>query len=148
MQWMRKISSAKSLAERVTVLSELRDSTGAFSRCKFDSENGLRIEEYHNPLQPVFEVYPNAVRMEIQMMEQLLGTRVVRREVSSGKGRKHLVYEVATLASAPERPAAIDRRALLANRAATAPAAGMRPVAPEGERPATQETASQTFLEG
>ena len=148
MQWMRKISSVKSLAERVTVLSELRDSTGAFSRCKFDSENGLRIEEYHNPLQPVFEVYPNAVRMEIQMMEQLLGTRVVRREVSSGKGRKHLVYEVATLASAPERPAAIDRRALLANRAATAPAAGMRPVAPEGERPATQETASQSFLEG
>ncbi|MDB4503589.1 hypothetical protein N9108_06540, partial [Akkermansiaceae bacterium] len=43
------------------------------------------------------EVYPNAVRMEVQMMEQLLGTKIARTEVSTGKGRKRVVYEIATL---------------------------------------------------
>lgn len=147
-EWTRKISGAKSLAEKVTLLTELRDGTGAFSRCRFDAENGLRMEEYHNPLQPIFQDYPNAVRMEIHMMEQLLGTRVVRREVSSGKGRRHIVYEVATLASAPEQATSIDRRSLVSNRTATAPNTAMRPAPQELERPVAKETANQTFLEG
>jgi hypothetical protein len=31
------------------------------------------------------------------MMEQLLGTKIARTEVSIGKGRKRVVYEIATL---------------------------------------------------
>ena len=45
----------------------------------------------------IFEVYPNAVRMEVQMMEQLLGSRVMRKEIEGAKGRQHTVYEVASL---------------------------------------------------
>jgi hypothetical protein len=45
----------------------------------------------------IYAKYPNAVRMEVQMLEQLLGTKVVRNEVATGKGRKRVVYEIATL---------------------------------------------------
>ena len=46
---------------------------------------------------PIYEEYPNAVRMEVQMMEQLLGSRVVRKVTEGGKGRHMVVYEVASL---------------------------------------------------
>jgi hypothetical protein len=41
--------------------------------------------ERHNPLQRIFERYPRAAAMELRMIEQVLGTRVVRREVPGGR---------------------------------------------------------------
>jgi|GEM_PF-4066529 len=35
--------------------------------------------------------------MEVQMMERLLGTKINRTEANLGKGRKLVVYEIATL---------------------------------------------------
>ncbi len=47
---------------------------------------------------PIFAVYPNAVQFELRMMEELLGTRVVRREIPGGRaGPARIDYEVATL---------------------------------------------------
>ena len=91
---MRK---GKSLVEKATRLTDLRDKQGWFSRCHYDPESGFRIEEFHNPLAEIYAKFPNAVRMEVQMMEQVLGTKVLRSEVSVGKGRKRVVYEIATL---------------------------------------------------
>ena len=45
----------------------------------------------------IYAEYPNAARMEVQLLEQLLGTKVVRNEIATGKGRKRVVYEIATL---------------------------------------------------
>ena len=57
---------------------------------------GLCLEEFHNPLQRVFESYPRAAAMEQRMIEQLLGTRVVRRELPGGRtGQPRVVFEVA-----------------------------------------------------
>lgn len=95
-QWLPKIRVEKSLVEKATKLTALREREGCFSRCHFDPEIGFRIEEFHNPLAPIYEIYPTAVRMEVQMMEQLLGTKVIREEVSIGKGRTLVVYEIAT----------------------------------------------------
>ncbi|BCX49540.1 transcriptional regulator [Haloferula helveola] len=96
--WQPKISKAKSLVEKATLLSALREKEGCFGRCKYDPDQGFRIEEYHHPLQPIFDLYPNAIQFELRMMEELLGSKVIRREVPGGRGGPARVdYEVATL---------------------------------------------------
>ena len=96
-EWTPKLKTAKSLVEKATRLADLRDKAGWFGRCHYDSSEGFRLEEYHSPLAEIYKVYPNAVRMEVQMMERILGTRVTRREVKPGKGRMRVIYEVVTL---------------------------------------------------
>lgn len=97
-RWQPRLAKAKSLVERATLLAGLREQTGCFCRCHFDPAKGFRIEEYHHPLAPLFAAYPRALGMELRMLEDLLGTRVTRREVSGGPhGPARVDYEVATL---------------------------------------------------
>lgn len=97
-KWRPKLQKGKSLVERATILSGLREKEGCFGRCKYDPTRGFRIEEYHHPLQAIFAVYPGAITLEIRMMEELLGTRVVRKEVAGGRGGPARIdYEVVTL---------------------------------------------------
>jgi predicted ArsR family transcriptional regulator len=97
-RWLPRLAKARSLVEKATLLSDLRQKEGCFGRCKYDPEQGFRIEEFHHPLREVFEKYPNAVQFELRMMEELLGTKVVRREIPGGRGGPARVdYEVATL---------------------------------------------------
>jgi len=96
-QWQPKFRTGQSLLEKATRLADLRDKAGWFSRCHHEAGTGFRIEEFHNPLARIYEEYPNVVRMELQMMEVLLGARVLRSEVSIGKGEKRVVYEIPTL---------------------------------------------------
>lgn len=96
-QWQPKVRAGKSMVEKATRFVDLRDKAGWFSKCHYDPETGFRVEEFHTPLAKIYAEYPSAVRMEVQMMEQLLGTKVVRNEVATGKGRKRVVYEIATL---------------------------------------------------
>jgi len=96
-RWKAKVRAGKSLVEKATRLADLRDHEGCFSRCHYDPENGFRIEEFHHPMSSIFSQYPNAIRMEVQMMERLLGSKIHRTEAKIGKGRKRIVYEIATL---------------------------------------------------
>lgn len=91
-RWQPRVLKGKSLVEKATRLADLRDKEGCFSRCHYDPQNGFRISEYHHPLGRVFAIYPSAQAMELRVMEQLIGSRVVRREIS---GR--VDYEIATL---------------------------------------------------
>lgn len=134
--WAPKLSEVRALVERVTRLAELRDKTGAFSRCRYDAQDGLRIEEYHNPLAAIYREYPNAARLEIQMMERLLGTKVTCREISTGKGRRRVVYEVASLGTAD--------RGLSTDRGMTIDRGG----APIDRASAISNPANKTILEG
>ena len=94
-KWQLLIGKAPSLEEKVTKLAALREKEGCFVRCEIDPEKGIRIEEFHNPLQRVFERYPRAVAMELRMIEQLLGTRVTRRELGGGRGgQPRVIFEV------------------------------------------------------
>jgi len=75
---LSKVVSGDSVQERAEKLAAARSETGYYSKCIFTEEEGLRIEEYHNPLEPLFEKYNTLERMEIQMFERLLGARVQR----------------------------------------------------------------------
>jgi predicted ArsR family transcriptional regulator len=97
-EWMPKLGRSKSLVERATKLADLRAKAGSLSRCHYDQERGFLIEEFHHPLRPVFERWPSARAIELRLMEEMLGTRVVRREVPGGRaGPARVEYEVATL---------------------------------------------------
>jgi predicted ArsR family transcriptional regulator len=96
--WQKRLEKCQSLVERATKLAALRMKDGYFGECKYDPDAGFRMEEFHNPLQRIFESYPRAVAMEHRMLEQLLGTRVVRREQpGSGSGPPRVVFEIPTL---------------------------------------------------
>lgn len=72
-----------SVQERAEKLADARNNLGYFSSCSYSEEEGLRIEEYHNPLQPIFNKFPTLNRLEEQMFEKLLGARVERTELES-----------------------------------------------------------------
>ena len=102
-RWAEKMKGANALAEKATKLAALRDAEGCFSKCTYDAQDGLRIEEYHHPMAKIYEQYPSAIRMEVQVMEQLLGTRVARKSIDAGKGRDLIVYEISALGSPADR---------------------------------------------
>lgn len=96
-EWLSDILKGKSLVEKATRLTALRQKLGIFSRCKFDPTYGFRIKEYHHPLQEIFDAYPNAEGMELRMMEELLGTKVTRATVELANSAKVTVLEVRTM---------------------------------------------------
>jgi len=72
-----------SVQERAEKLAEARNTLGYYAACAYSEEEGLRIDEYHNPLQPLFEKFPTLKRLEEQMFERLLGARVECKESES-----------------------------------------------------------------
>ena len=70
--------SGDSVEERAEKLAAARTKKGYFSQSVVTEEGGLYLEEFHNPLQPIFDLYPTVERMEIQMFERLLGAHVDR----------------------------------------------------------------------
>lgn len=93
-RWQPLVAKGNALEERAAKLVSLRAKEGCSDRCKRDAES-FRIEEFHNPLQRVFERYPRAVTMELRMIEQLLGVRVTRHEIGGGRsGQPRVIFEM------------------------------------------------------
>jgi predicted ArsR family transcriptional regulator len=82
----------ESIQDKLEKLAALRRKEGCFSAV----ESGpLRLTELHNPLARIMERYPRAAAMEQRMIEQLLGRRVARRELSGGReGTPRVVFEI------------------------------------------------------
>lgn len=72
-------------AGKAVKLAALREKEGCTSRCECEPGQPARIVEFHNPLQRLFEHYPRARVMELRMIEQLVGARIVRRELPGGR---------------------------------------------------------------
>ena len=70
---------------RAVQLAALREQDGCTCRCEHQPGKPVSIVEFHNPLQRIFEHYPRAVTMELRMLEQLLGCRLIRRELPTGR---------------------------------------------------------------
>jgi predicted ArsR family transcriptional regulator len=73
-----KIKGA-TVGERAKSLAKIRDTEGYMSQFVTE-EGGPQILECHSPLQNVLDKYPIIGRLEQEMFEQLLGTRVRRQE--------------------------------------------------------------------
>jgi predicted ArsR family transcriptional regulator len=73
-----KIKGA-TVGERAKSLAKIRDTEGYMSQFVTE-EGGPQILECHSPLQNVLDKYPIIGRLEKEMFEQLLGTRVRRQE--------------------------------------------------------------------
>ncbi|MDA8909084.1 MAG: hypothetical protein P1U81_08115 [Verrucomicrobiales bacterium] len=85
--------TGESVQGRAERLAAARAAQGYFSVCEYSEEEGLRIEEFHNPLQPLFDKYPTLARMEVQMFEKLLGARVAR-SASKVSGLTHYRFDL------------------------------------------------------
>lgn len=96
-QWRRKVAVGKSLVERCTRYVHLWEKEGASARVHHEGGEGLRIEEFHNPLTSIYEQYPSARRFELQMMEQLLATKVTTQERQIGKAGERMLYLLGSL---------------------------------------------------
>ncbi|MEM7144366.1 MAG: hypothetical protein AAF591_04480 [Verrucomicrobiota bacterium] len=86
----------ESVADRAVSLSKLRDKEGYVSECEFDNDGGLRMVEYHSPIAGLAAKYPTVYRMEQQMLERVLGSRIDRDE-EKASGLVRYVYRIRTL---------------------------------------------------
>ncbi|NNE90467.1 MAG: HTH domain-containing protein [Verrucomicrobiales bacterium] len=85
-----------SVLDRATSLAKYRESLGYFSHCEYDPDEGLRILEYHNPLQALFDHFPTVERMELQIFERILSSPV-ERTVETASGLRRYRFDIATL---------------------------------------------------
>jgi predicted ArsR family transcriptional regulator len=93
-KWATHLTKFSSLAEKAQKLAVLREQNGCSARCTLMENGGISLEEFHNPLQRIFEHYPRAITMEQRMIEQLLGVRVTRQELDSGRqGQPRVIFE-------------------------------------------------------
>jgi predicted ArsR family transcriptional regulator len=89
------LAKLRSIEEKAVKLSALRTRQGCAGFCKQEPGQPLRIIELHNPLQRVFEHYPRASTMEVRMLEELLQSKITRRELASGrKTTPCVVFEI------------------------------------------------------
>ncbi|MDQ8192119.1 helix-turn-helix transcriptional regulator [Roseibacillus persicicus] len=96
-EWQKRVQLGRSLVERCTRYVDIWEKHGASARVHHQAGEGLRLEEFHNPLAAVFEVYPNARRFEVQTMEQLLSTKVTIEERKVSKSGERLLYLLESL---------------------------------------------------
>lgn len=91
----KQLGNLASPAEKARKLATLREKNGCASRCEQEPGQPVRIVELHNPLQRIFERYPRTAVMELRMIEQVLGTRVVRSELPGGpQSMPRIVFEI------------------------------------------------------
>lgn len=81
----KRLAKLKTLPEKAEKLVAIRNRSGCTGFCKQDPGEPLRIVEIHNPLQRIFESFPRASGMELRMIEDVLGTRLNRRELPGGR---------------------------------------------------------------
>jgi predicted ArsR family transcriptional regulator len=80
----------ETVAERAKWLARVRDGEGYMAQFATSVEGGPHIHECHSPIMNLLEQYPIVARLEQDMFEALLGTRV-RREMLRNSG----LYECA-----------------------------------------------------
>jgi predicted ArsR family transcriptional regulator len=80
------------IAERAKTLAKVRDTEGYMSEFKIDDDDGgPQIVECHSPLMNILDKYPIIGRLEQDMFEQVLGTKV-RREETRNSGLYQCVF--------------------------------------------------------
>jgi len=101
--WEAELMGMADLAKRAARLAKLRSKSGYGSIFKAPA---IRISEaptpipahlleIHHPLQSILEHYPMAIKMELRMLEELLGCKLKRVEIDTGrKSAPHVRFEL------------------------------------------------------
>jgi predicted ArsR family transcriptional regulator len=80
--------------EKALKLAAHRTKEGFASELLSPPGEPVLLVERHNPLQPIHQQYPRAIAMETRMLEQTLGTRLIRHEIPTGRqSSPHVVFE-------------------------------------------------------
>lgn len=87
---LRAKAKGETVAERAKWLARVRDGEGCMAQFTGSGEGGPHILECHSPMMNLLEQYPIIGRLEQDMFEAVLGTRV-RREMLRNSG----LYECA-----------------------------------------------------
>jgi len=94
--WATELEGLSEPVERASRLAKLRSKAGYDSTLrKATTKAPAHLLETHNPLQEIFRHYPRAATMELRMLEELLGCRLQRREVETGRAAApHVRFEL------------------------------------------------------
>lgn len=71
--------------EKAARLVNIRNREGSVSQCMIEPGEPVRIVEIHNPLERIHQRYPRSAVMEWRMLEELLGIRLARQELTGGR---------------------------------------------------------------
>jgi len=82
---LRAKVKGETVAERAKWLARVRDAEGCMAQFTASGEGGPHIHECHSPIMNLLEQYPIIARLEQDMFEAVLGTRV-RREMLRNSG--------------------------------------------------------------
>jgi predicted ArsR family transcriptional regulator len=82
---LRAKVKGETVAERAKWLARVRDGEGCMAQFTASGEGGPHILECHSPIMNLLEEYPIIARLEQDMFEAVLGTRV-RREMLRNSG--------------------------------------------------------------
>lgn len=100
-EWQKRLATTPTPSAKTKKFLTLRAEDGYLMKWEYVPAAGFKIEVYHHPLQRVFDHYPRAIAMELRMLEQVLGCRIVRREVPAlAGGLGKVILEIAV----PEKP--------------------------------------------
>ena len=91
--WAPVLDSLSTLTAKAEKLAELREEQGYFNVFTADSDS-ISIKEYHNPLTPVFDQYPELKEYELQTLEALLGVSIKRDIVEGPHGQKQVLFDI------------------------------------------------------
>ncbi|TAG11295.1 MAG: winged helix-turn-helix transcriptional regulator [Verrucomicrobia bacterium] len=95
-KWIIHLSKIDTLEEKLKKLCQLRLKDGhACEVVRHEPTHTLRMIEHHQPLRDLFQSYPRAILIEQRMLEQLLGTAIMRfEEPSSPLAVAPIIYEI------------------------------------------------------
>ena len=93
--WSKALAGLADLPQKARKLARLRTKAGYASAYQSKEGPAGRLLELHNPLHNIFELYPRAAKLEQGMIEELLGTRVTRREIGDSRTQtQQVAYEL------------------------------------------------------
>ncbi len=93
--WAKALAELPGLEAKAIKLAKLREKEGYASRWHSKAPGFGQLIDLHNPLQKLFGPYPRAATMELRMLEELLGCKLTRSEIPTGReGTPQVVFEV------------------------------------------------------
>ena len=86
-----KSVSGDGFQRRARSFARIRSNEGYVMRAEDDPDLGVVLVEYHNIMQQLFDKYPSLLRLEEQLVADVLETNIEREEATAG-GLKRTVY--------------------------------------------------------